>query len=165
MKVITEKAMAELLVRAAASTRKRMNLNLHAELTDPVNRFLNAGVAGTYVRPHRHRLDKWEFLSVLQGSVDVVFFAALGEIQSRIAPGPNGPSLIEIQGGEWHSIVFHAPSAVVLEVKPGPYEPHLDKDFAQWAPPEGDARALAFQSWLEGAMPGETWAEHADGLR
>ena len=73
--------------------------------------------------------------------------------------GQNGPSLIEIPGSEWHSIVFHAPAAVVLEVKPGPYEPQLDKEFADWAPTEDDPEAFLFQSWLERAMPGEIWAK------
>jgi hypothetical protein len=42
-----------------ASPRKKMNLNLHAEQTDAVGRF-HAGIAGNYVRPHRHRIDRWE---------------------------------------------------------------------------------------------------------
>jgi cupin fold WbuC family metalloprotein len=65
MKVVAAETIAELLSRAAASPRKRMNFNLHAELTDTTNRFLNTGIAGTYVRPHRHRIGKWELLSVV----------------------------------------------------------------------------------------------------
>jgi hypothetical protein len=56
MKIATAETTAELLSRAAASPRKRMNLNLHDEPTDPISRFLNAGIAGSYVRPHRHRI-------------------------------------------------------------------------------------------------------------
>jgi hypothetical protein len=70
VKIVTTQMIAGLLSRAAASPRKRMNLNLHAELTDPIARFLNAGIAGTYVRPHRHRIGKWELVSVLQGKFD-----------------------------------------------------------------------------------------------
>jgi cupin fold WbuC family metalloprotein len=54
MKIVTTEAIEELLTRAATAPRKRLNLNLHAEPSDPINRFLNAGLAGTYVRPHRH---------------------------------------------------------------------------------------------------------------
>jgi hypothetical protein len=54
-----------------------------------------------------------------------------------------------------HSVVFHAPAAVVLEIKVGPYEPQLDKEFASWAPPENDSAAARFVSWLETAVPGE----------
>jgi cupin fold WbuC family metalloprotein len=164
MKIVTKETIAELLAHAAVMPRKRVNFNLHAELSDPVNRFLNAGVAGTYVRPHRHRVDKWELLNVLQGRLDVIFFTSKGEVENRIALGPNGPSLIEVHGGEWHSLVFHAPAAVVLEVKPGPYEPQLDKEFAVWAPTEADSKASLFLSWLESATPGEIW-EMSSGVR
>jgi cupin fold WbuC family metalloprotein len=66
MKIITTEAIVDLLSRAAAVSRKRMNLNLHSELSDPIGRFLNAGLAGTYMRPHRHRIGKWELVSVLR---------------------------------------------------------------------------------------------------
>ena len=155
MKIVTAEAMAELLSRAAASPRKRMNLNLHAEPTDSVGRFLNAGIAGTYVRPHRHRIGRWELVSVLQGKFDVVIFASDGVVKNRVALSSDGARVAEIPGGDWHSVVFHAPAAVVLEVKAGPYEPRLDKEFASWAPPEDDPAAALFVTWLETAAPGQ----------
>src|SRR5262249_36429137 len=117
MRVITEETIAELLSRALASPRKRTNLNLHAELSDSTNRFLNAG-AGTYVRPHRHRMGKWELLSVVQGTVDVITFSADGAVEKRVSLSAVAANpVVEISGGEWHSIVFRAPGAVVLEIK------------------------------------------------
>jgi cupin fold WbuC family metalloprotein len=92
MRVITEETIAELLSRAFASPRKRTNLNLHHELSDPTNRFLNAGIAGTYVRPHRHRIGKWELLSVMQGSVDVMTFSADGAVKNRVSLSAAGAS-------------------------------------------------------------------------
>jgi cupin fold WbuC family metalloprotein len=156
MKIVDPEAIAELLLRAAASPRKRMNLNLHAEQTDAVGRFLNAGIAGSYVRPHRHRIDKWELVTVLQGRFDVVIFTSDGMVKSRVVLGLQGTSVAEIPGGEWHGVIFHAPAAVVLEVKAGPYEPQLDKEFASWAPAENDPAAARFVSWLEAAAPGDT---------
>jgi cupin fold WbuC family metalloprotein len=158
MKIINAETVANLISRAAASPRKRMNFNLHTELSDPVNRFLNAGLAGTYVRPHRHQIDKWELVGVLQGSFDVVLFAPNGVIKNRFKLGLGDINLAEIPGGDWHSIVFRAPAAVVLEVKPGPYEPQLDKEFAEWAPAENDPAAGLFVSWLERAGPGDKWS-------
>jgi cupin fold WbuC family metalloprotein len=155
MKIITAEMIAKLLSRAAASPRKRMNLNLHAEPTDPIGRFLNAGIAGTYVRPHRHRIGRWELVSVLQGRFDLVIFTSDGVVESRVALGAGGSSVAEIPGGVWHSVVFHAPAAVVLEVKAGPYEPRLDKEMAGCAPPEDDPAAALFVTRLETAAPGE----------
>jgi cupin fold WbuC family metalloprotein len=155
MKFLTQETLAELVASAAVAPRKRINFNLHAEPSDPTNRFLNAGVRGTYVRPHRHRTDKWELLTVLHGRLEVVIFTSTGQVKSRFLCSADDHQLIEIPGGEWHGFVFCAPAAVVLEVKPGPYEPQLDKEFAEWAPPEGDAAADSFVLWLETAKPGE----------
>ena len=51
MKIVNTEIISDLLLRAAGSPRKRMNHNLHTELIDPINRFVNAGIAGTYIRP------------------------------------------------------------------------------------------------------------------
>jgi cupin fold WbuC family metalloprotein len=155
MKIVTAETIAELLFRAAASPRKRMNLNLHAKPTDPIGRFLNAGIAGTYVRPHRHRNGKRELVSVLQGKFDLVIFTSDGVVKNRVALSSEGANVAEIPGGDWHGVVFHAPAAVVLEIKAGPYEPRLDKEFASWAPPEDDPAAALFVTWLETAAPGD----------
>jgi cupin fold WbuC family metalloprotein len=60
-------------------------------------------------RPHRHRIGKWELLNLLQGRLDAVIFSPDGRVKHRFALRPDGPSLIEIPGGEWHSFVFHPP--------------------------------------------------------
>jgi cupin fold WbuC family metalloprotein len=134
-----------------------MNHNLHAELVDPINRFVNAGIAGTYIRPHRHRIGKWELVSVLQGAVDLVLFTESGTVKSRLAIGSENIVVAEIPGAAWHSFVFQRPCAVMLEVKPGPYEPQHDKEFAEWAPAEGHPNVTSFVRWLEKAELGEKW--------
>jgi cupin fold WbuC family metalloprotein len=157
MKIVNTDTISDLLLRAAASPRKRMNHNLHTELVDPINRFVNAGISGTYIRPHRHRMGKWEMVSVLEGVVDLVLFTESGRVKNRLSLGLKNIAIAEIPGGEWHSFVFHKPSAVMLEVKPGPYEPQDDKEFADWAPLESDANATLFVRWLEKAELGEEW--------
>src|SRR6202166_2780970 len=104
--------------------------------------FLMPEIAGSYVRPHRHRIGKWELVSVLQGKFDLVIFTSDGVVKNRITLSSEGASVAEIPGGTWHGAVFHASGAVILEVKPGPYEPRLDKEFASWAPPEDDPAAV-----------------------
>jgi cupin fold WbuC family metalloprotein len=157
MKIITAEVIESLLARAATTARKRINFNLHDDYADPINRFVNAGLCGTYVRPHRHRLEKWEIASVLQGKVDIFIFSPEGKIESRTSLSGDGTRLAEIPGGDWHTFVFRAPGAVVLEVKPGPYDPGQDKEFADWAPAEGSSAAITFIAWLETAAAGERW--------
>lgn len=149
----------DLVARARAAPRRRQNLNLHPRLDDPIQRFLNAGEPGTYIRPHRHREGRWELVTVLRGQVDALLFDADGRVTRREAllPG-NG---IEIPGGTWHSFVFVAGGTVALEIKPGPYDAALDKQFAAWAPAEGDAAADDCARWIAGASVGAGWGDLA----
>ena len=94
---------------------------------------------------------------MLQGAVDLVLFTESGTVKSRLAIGSENIVVAEIPGGAWHSFVFQKPSAVILEVKPGPYEPQDDKEFAEWAPLEGDPNVTSFVRWLEKAELGERW--------
>jgi cupin fold WbuC family metalloprotein len=157
MKTIDERTISALLNKAWSTPRKRLNFNLHPQGNDPVNRFVNAGFRGTYVRSHRHRIGKWELVTILKGSVDILIFTLDGKVEDRFRLSGNDVYVGEISGGDWHGLVFHAPAAVILEVKPGPYEPELDKEFAEWAPPEGDRETELFVGWLERAKPGDSW--------
>ena len=154
MKIISDAMIDDLLVRAAGSPSGRMNLNLHENLADPINRFINAGIAGTYVRPHRHRPDKWELVSILRGRADVVTFAddcaiiGLHPLDATTSP------VVEIPGACWHTLIFAAPSAAILEIKPGPYDASADKEFASLAPAEGSPDAIGFLRGLIARLAG-----------
>ena len=107
------------------------------------------------MRPHRHRPGKWELLSLLSGDADVLIFDERGEVQDRIRLVVGQTMIAEIDGGEWHTVVFREPWAVFLEIKPGPYDHETDKEFASWAPPEEEKAARALLAWLEVAAPGQ----------
>jgi hypothetical protein len=90
-----------------------------------------------------------------RASLNVVIFTSDRVVKNRVALSSEATRVVEIPGGDWHSVVFHAPAAIVLEVKAGPYKPLLDKEFASWAPPEDDPAATLFVTRLEAAAPGE----------
>lgn len=135
--------------RASASPRLRMNHNFHAGPGDNPHRFLNVLLEGTYIRPHRH-LDppKAETFLVLEGAADVIIFDDAGSITSRYRLGSESPDGrlwgVDIPAGVWHTILPRSPRAVCFEVKPGPWEPASDKEFAAWAPAENDPAAAAY---------------------
>ena len=143
--------------RAATSGARQATAGRALVSYSPGTRRRCSGIAGTYIRPHRHRTGKWELVSVLQGGVDLVLFTETGSVKSRLVISSENIAVAEIPGGEWHSFLFHKPSAVVLEVKPGPYEPKDDKEFAEWAPLEDHPTVTSFVVWLEKAQPGERW--------
>ena len=55
----------------------------------------------------------------------------------------------DIRPGVWHTIFALVPDTVIFEVKPGPYSPAGDKDFAPWAPQEYSPEAAVFLAELE----------------
>jgi cupin fold WbuC family metalloprotein len=152
---LDQPAIDDLVARAHRAPRRRLNLNLHADLADPIQRFLNAGEPGSYIRPHRHTPQRWELFAVLQGGIDMMLFADDGTITHRMALRDGG--VVEIPGGTWHSFVFAAPGSVTMEIKPGPYIAQSDKEFAAWAAREEDAEAARCADWLATASVGQRW--------
>ncbi len=132
-----------------------MNHNFHTGPDDNPHRFLNILLAGTYVRPHRHTTPpKAESFLVLEGAADVILFDDQGKetTRYRLGVGGSGDHLwgVDLPPGIWHTIVARSPRVVCFEVKPGPWKPATDKDFAAWAPAEGDPAAAAYLQSLAG---------------
>lgn len=153
---LDQSALDDLVARAQRSPRRRLNLNLHADLADPIQRFLNAGEPGSYIRPHRHVPQRWELFAVLRGGIDLMLFTDDGTVTQRRALRSGG--VVEIPGGTWHSFVFAAPGSVTLEIKPGPYVAQSDKEFAAWAPREEEEAAARCAEWLATAREGQRWS-------
>ena len=140
LKIVSEKLLNELSQMAISSPRRRVNHNFHDDLADPINRMLNAFEPGTYLQPHKHENpDKREVFIVLRGSLVVVFFDNSGTPTDFVLlDRDKGNYAVEIPVGAWHSLFALESGSVVYEVKDGPYLPLSDKNFASWAPKEGD---------------------------
>jgi cupin fold WbuC family metalloprotein len=157
LKSIRHDQLAELSRTARQLPRLRKNLNIHPLPEDPIQRLFNALEPGTYVRPHRHaRVNGWELMLAAAGAFSILIFDDTGRISERVdlASG-SGTLAVEIPPYTWHSLVARQPRTIMFEVKPGPYQPLEDKDFALWAPPEGSPETTAFLAWLESAVAGE----------
>jgi cupin fold WbuC family metalloprotein len=161
LKIIDHTLLAKVQATAAGSARLRSNFNLHPTEDDRVQRFLNAIEPGSYVRPHRHvtPVPKWELFVALAGRLAVLLFDEQGQVLERLEISAEGPSLaVEIAAGAWHSIVALTPGTVVFEFKEGPYAPAADKDFAAWAPREGETGAAAMAQVFAVAAVGDCLA-------
>ncbi len=134
----------DLIARARHSSRLRVNHNFHTSMEDNPHRFLNVMAKGTYVAPHRH-LDppKAESFVVLEGEVAFFIFDDQGNVTLTQLIGRD-PIGIDLAPGTWHTLTPVSDYAVCYEVKPGPYSAANDKDFAPWAPREGDPRASVY---------------------
>jgi len=156
MKVIDQATLSRLSTEAAERPRRRVNWNLHPALDDPIQRFFNAMEPGTYVRPHRHdEPHRWECFFAIRGAAAVVTFSDDGILLERVVIAANGANLaVEIPPRAWHSLACLQPGTILLELKPGPYEPLTDKDFVSWAPEEGNARCSEFEQWFREGRAG-----------
>jgi cupin fold WbuC family metalloprotein len=138
----------QLLDKAHHSPRLRTNHNFHVSMEDNPHRFLNVMLKGTYITPHRHRdPPKAESFLVLSGELAFFTFDDSGRIAGVHVLGRN-PIGIDIQPGVWHTLAVLSEHAICFEVKPGPYSAMNDKDFATWAPREGDPRASEYLARL-----------------
>ncbi len=156
IKIVDSHLIENLCREAARSDRGRFHFNLHPELQDPVQRLCIAGNPGTYIRPHRHpQPDKWELFIVLRGSAAVLFFDDSGCVTDRceLEAGEH-LSAVEIPPRRWHTLVITAAESVLMEIKPGPYQPTSEQDFSGWSPPEGSPQAIRFENRMRMAVVG-----------
>jgi cupin fold WbuC family metalloprotein len=153
--LITQTLLDETIDRAKNSARLRTNYNFHARPEDNPHRFLNAICRGSYCPPHRHVTPpKSESFLILSGQVAFLLYDDDGAITDTFRLGDNGLLGVDVAPGLWHSIVALSETAVCYEVKPGPYEPLADKDFAPWAPRENTPEASAYLTKLEHYLDG-----------
>ncbi len=149
VQLIDETLIEATLAKARSSSRLRANHNFHPTDDDDFHRFLNAFVRGTYVAPHRHVTPaKPENFTVLRGELACFVFDDEGRVIERVVLGRKGRRGIDLAGGLWHAVLPVTAEAVCFEVKPGPWDPKTDKEFAPWAPREGDPAASAYLAAL-----------------
>ena len=152
---------------AAANPRRRDMHRFHAANGENPHRMVNTIQPGSYVRPHRHLAPaKSESFVLLSGSLGHVVFADDGSFSASdcvVLDRQRGVLAIDVRPGIWHGIVALAPDTAVFEVKPGPYTPIDDKDFAPFAPAEDAPEAKAYLRELEDrfrallALPPRPW--------
>jgi len=155
VKLVSAAQLADMAAAAGTAPRRRTHATLHEESSDPVQRVVIALQPGTYVRPHRHGDAVWELFTLLDGALAVLTFDETGTVTGRHELRPGGDRIAQLAPRQWHSVVALAPNTLALEVKPGPYRPTTDKDFAAWAPAEGQDGAAAMVAWLEKAEVGQ----------
>ena len=136
---------------AAVAPRRRKNHNFHKDYGDPVQRMLNAIEPWSYIRPHKHEdPDKREIFFSLRGRIVVVEFAEDGTVTDHFLLDPLVQNFgTEIPERVYHTLIALDPETVSYEVKDGPFSPIDDKNFAPWAPREGDP---AVRSFMEGIL-------------
>lgn len=149
VQLIDEALLEATLARAVASPRGRINHNFHPDLASNLHRFLNAWTRGSYAAPHRHlQVPKPESFVMLRGELALFVFDDAGAVTERHILGRDGVLGIDLAPGLWHTVAALTETAVCFEVKAGPYDAATDKEFAPWAPREGDPAAADYLARL-----------------
>ena len=150
MIIINDDFIRPVTEKAKTSSRRRMNHNFHPQLDDPLQRMLNCLEPDTYIQPHKHENpDKCEVFILLKGKILVVEFDNDGHIISHaLLEAGTGVYGAEIAPRVFHCIIALESGSVVYEVKNGPYSPLDDKNFAAWAPKEGEKGCVAYLECL-----------------
>lgn len=148
MRTLTHEFLEELLEKARASARGRVNYNLH-EAHETVQRMINAMLPGSYVTPHKHENpDKVELISPLIGRVAAFQFDDFGNVVQAFAmDAAHGNRVVDIPPRTYHCFFALTPAAI-LEIIQGPYDPATHKKFAPWAPLEGTPGCVEYMANL-----------------
>lgn len=124
---INDKLLDDISIKAQASSRLRMNFNLHENLDAKVQRLINVLLPGTILPIHRHRHTAETYI-LLRGKMFVVFYDETGAQTHRFLLDPTtGNYGVQIPKGQWHTVKVIEPSAI-FEVKDGPYTPLTPED-------------------------------------
>jgi cupin fold WbuC family metalloprotein len=124
---IDEKLLQHLIEQARQSPRKRMNYNLHEHLDDKVQRLLNALEPGTVLPIHRHPHTAETYL-LLKGELNVLVYNDNKQLIETVLLSQEQQNYgLHIPAGTWHTVEVIR-SAVILEIKEGPYCPLSEED-------------------------------------
>lgn len=156
MNKISYETLNDLTKEAQISERQRQNVNLHKELSDPIQRLAIAMEPGTYIRPHQH-VQTWELLTSLRGRFVVLNFDNDGSVIDRNTLGED-TSVVEISESIWHAVLSLDSGGVIFEVKRGPYTPFREHDFAPWSPAASTPECAGLMRWYQNAQIGQRWA-------
>lgn len=150
MKIINSEAIRNLSRKAENSPRKRVNICLHESSDDVCQRMINALEPETYVQPHRHENpDKDELFIVLRGSAVMIEFDDNGAVTGHgVLDARKGVYAVEVPPRVFHTLICLEKGTVCAEIKQGPYTAADDKNFAPWAPKEGDPGTAEYNEEL-----------------
>ena len=117
---------------------------------DELNRVVNCICNPSYMRPHLHPgPEKIEEITVLQGTLCLLFFGDRGEIVRSTTLSAKAEKFIRIPAFSWHTYVISSQICITYESMMGRYDPKTWKEMAPWAPEENTEQADKYLSELK----------------
>ncbi len=167
---LRDKTLRTLIERADQSTRLRKSFNIHKSHQEPIQRLCNAICVNSYIRPHRHSLDpKHELLVAIKGIFALIVFSDSGNPESysvfgseKYLASDKDSYAVEVPPFCWHTVIALAPRSVLLEIKEGPFDHLVAKEYAPWSPLENSIDAKPYLRHLRATVLGTSTVEIFD---
>jgi glucose-6-phosphate isomerase len=90
---------------------------------------------GSYIRPHRHPIPKFEIYHIVKGEIEVDIFNDDGTIKEKILLNQTNP-IIRIAPLTWHSPKSLSYYSVYHEIYSGPFLKDIDVEYSKWSKEE-----------------------------
>jgi cupin fold WbuC family metalloprotein len=121
--VIDAQLLDSLTLKAQASTRLRMNMDLRDSVEDSSQRMLNALEPGTILPIHRH-MNSSETVIILRGRAVQYLYNDEGHLINQVLLEAGGQTpAMQVEKGQWHRLESLEHGTVIVEFKNGIYEP------------------------------------------
>ena len=126
--LLKEDIIIRVIQQAQASTRLRMNYNLHDSFEDSVQRMFLALEPGTEIPIARHPYSS-ETLIMLRGKLRVLIYDDNKNVIEDVIIAPNTDNIgYHIPKGTWHTVQSLEHGTVCFETREGPYEPVAEEN-------------------------------------
>ncbi len=142
--------------QVGSCSKKRNRICSHVNTDDQLHEMLICVMAGSYTAPAKH-IKKAESLHVIEGTADIVFFDADGnidEVTELTEPTSSGKFYYRMNQDIYHMLIVRSEFFVFHEATLGPFD-RSSTVFPDWAPEENNHReVLAFLQKVEKEIDG-----------
>lgn len=164
VQIIDAAVLDALTAQARISPRLRQHRNIHASYADPCQRLLNAIEPGSYLRPKRDvTVPRSKLLVALRGRFAFLRFDDHGNVKRIIPFAANdtdgAATAVDVPPACWCTTLSMETGSILLEVRPGPFDPAHLGDFAPWAPEADADGASDYLATLERSVRGRLAGE------
>lgn len=135
IEVIGDYRLMGLQLLAAQHPKLRARLLLHQAHDSPVQEMIIVAHRDSYVRAHRHPIDRSESYHLMHGELDVRIYSDAGRLERAFRLTKECP-FYRVRGGWYHEPKPVSEWVTYHEVFTGPFDKERDVQYAPWAESE-----------------------------
>ena len=135
----------DLIENSQTSERGRAVTVLHPSSKKGFRVMVNCMQPRSYMQAHKHSIDIGEESWILlQGKLALLLFNEVGEVVDVQILSSTENLSVTISSNTYHTAIVLEENTVIYEISDGPYDAAKYKEFAEFAPAEGDEKSEAY---------------------